>query len=754
MVCRQNPAASRIMGVVTGETWLDDAQVQSVLHSLFHEYPGESGTFDPGAARERVLSRFRSDVERSPGIGVQRRRTLQRVLPDVERAARDLPAERVWGLDRLRAGVLAAQQALEMRLGEIAGRRGMSLREARAEFNEFRRERLGRTARASDEDLSMLGGAPSDARTRAALRRMRDLPARRPPVRLVQRWLPVRSGGPVVEVGLSDLSNRVELRRRDGSVEAFSCPGLHVEPSAAEFDAGRLAGVFAGRRIERVEETAFATRCDQCGRFVGDGEHWCPGYGSVALVLGESVNVAPGVQVSAASPAAIAEQLDEHAGGVASRVTVVLGDTTEVMGTAVFRRGDGVVRVYDQGTRLAADGTPAAGVQRVDVDDSNALTPGSAELSCTVCRGSVCEHVAMARMALRSYVSSAGRVRPAAAAAMLDSVQEPVAAGGGRGDDAAAAPVAAGVAFREDPEAFRAAVLVGRDQGVSVLPAPFGGFAAGAQFGVEIEFSGTTPGTQGDVARRLQAAGVLDDTLVGGYHSGQRSGWRTWVLEHDSSLRNGAELVTPILQDSPQTWNRFEQVCDALAAGGAVTDHAGAHINIGVEDFTAEMAWKLSHMVRAHEDDLFRIGRTRGSQRAMAYATSQPDPGPRWEAVRSGPRQAMMNLTNVQPWARGPRIEFRFPDASHDAGVMQTQVRLCAAMTNYVREHDVPVGRHQPRGVSWRAGWARNLMDLSIDEFAHHTQGIRGLIDDLCATDAERSQTAAVWGRGSYYRPN
>ena len=102
--------------------------------------------------------------------------------------------------------------------------------------------------------------------------------------------------------------------------------------------------------------------------------------------------------------------------------------------------------------------------------------------------------------------------------------------------------------------------------------------------------------------------------------------------------------------------------------------------------------------------------------------------------------------------ASAPRIEFRFPDASHDPGVIQAQVNLCAAMTNYVRDHDVPTGEHRPLNTARREGWARNLMAAPAEAFAAHTEPVRQLIDTLFTTDRDRRQIAALWGHGSYYR--
>lgn len=105
--------------------------------------------------------------------------------------------------------------------------------------------------------------------------------------------------------------------------------------------------------------------------------------------------------------------------------------------------------------------------------------------------------------------------------------------------------------------------------------------------------------------------------------------------------------------------------------------------------------------------------------------------------------------------ARNPntsRIEFRFPDASHDAGVIQGQIKLCAALTNYARATpDIPIGEHQPRGLHRRQHRAARFMALPAVEWGIHTAGIRNLIDSLFDRDVDREQMARLWGRGNFF---
>ena len=152
------------------------------------------------------------------------------------------------------------------------------------------------------------------------------------------------------------------------------------------------------------------------------------------------------------------------------------------------------------------------------------------------------------------------------------------------------------------------------------------------------------------------------------------------------------------------------------------------------------------------------MGRTRGSLRSAGYNRPLPagDPGPTWTSSYQatqfqGGREAMVNFYQAFQ-SSSSRIEWRFPDASHDPGVIQAQVSLCAAMTNYVRTVDVQPDIHRPLHTARRGGWARNLMAANSNEFEERTRPVRTLIDTLFTSDRDRRQIAALWGRGSYYR--
>lgn len=755
MVCRENPASSIAIALARSGSWLDDAQVQSVVHQLRHEFSGHQppNGWDRDDYLARELRRSEQNIDTNPNFRPDRRAGLRRRLARAHEQTGGLRDDIIWAMSRLPDGVQAAQAALEARLAEFAGQQGMSLREARAQFLALRAQApAGRQPRATAPETRDLGVIPGDPATRYALRTMSAGDPVLPPVRLVQHWIPVRADGgdgDVTHVGVSTLSDRIELRHRDGSTVAYRMSRTDIDELVARADRQPLDQHTVdrvgqrGERIARGEQTAYAVRCDECGEFVGDTWHYCRGRGPVALVpLHDHVDGAS--RLSAPDPRQVADLIAANHGRPVQAPVRHLTQEAQVEGTVLLRPGLTVVRGLDRTTR-----------QRVDLDDA---APG--ELTCATCYSTDCRHVAHTREAVREHLQRAGQIPQQEVSEALHALGITVRT---RAETAEQHPplAAAATSFLSNPEAFRQAV---RDSGPE-HDVPFHsenalqGYAAGSRFGIEIEFNAANTVARGEIARELVSRGILSSARQDRYHGGLRGGYTAWVYESDCSVPYGGELVTPVMSDTAEHWGQLATVCDAIRRHGGTTDYAGSHTNISSAGYTPEMAWRLVNLVQANEDDIYRMGRTRRSPRSTGYnhPLNRAHPGPRWvqshqATVYQGGREAMVNFFQAFSGTSG-RIEWRFPDASHDQGVIQAQVSLCAALTNYVRTQDVPPSTPQPLHSARTGGWARHLMAASESEFADRTRPIRTLIDTLFDTDRNRRQIAALWGRGSYYRP-
>lgn len=765
MVCRENPAGSLAIALARRTTWFDDAQLQSVFHRLSHEYHDDVGQ-PTGVAREQMiagaLTRHRQAIEADPVLGADQRAALRRRLAAAEERRESCPEGVYWASLRFHGGLADSQRALDGRLREIAGQRGMSMREARAEFFVQRDAmpavgRGGNTAPSAAERVD-LGVIPSDGRTRYALAQMQAGEPVTTPRRVVDRVVAINSRYGVgaatqtadpsrtVRVGWSSGGDRLETYTADGTTHAYTVAPYvtaDLETAGSAISPGLLQAALAqAEPVLRAEQTAWAARCDDCGQYQG-ANHLCPNAGAVATSDQSAIYTREGAVVHHPPLELMAHHLAAAPNGEALISMDAVVDGHHVQGQIGIRRGVDGVRPLDRDTR---------GV--IDVDAVND------RLACTCMEAPHCAHVQQGTEMFRRSIARSLAAGPRPAVVDELEVAAPTVRPTTRARPVAPSTTAPAISFIDNPDTFRD-VILGANRVVPFFAGDNGpaltGYAAGVRFGVEMEFSADGPGTVDSVIRGLVDRHILapDRGFQTSYHTAQREGWNRWTLERDGSV-TGGELVMPIFSDQPENWRQLGQACEALGVAGVSTQGAGSHTNISTEDFSPEMGWRLARLFRTHEDDIRRMGRTRGCRRNQLYSQSLPDPGPQWQSFRDSNmhyyhRTSAINFT--QTGTSNPRLEFRFPDASNNPGVIQAQVRLCAAMTNYVRDNDVVDSLPaRPQGTSLREGWTRNLMSSSTtaEDFARHTLPVRTLIDTLFDTDAARQQIAILWGRGAY----
>lgn len=127
-------------------------------------------------------------------------------------------------------------------------------------------------------------------------------------------------------------------------------------------------------------------------------------------------------------------------------------------------------------------------------------------------------------------------------------------------------------------------------------------------FGIELEFVG---GNADAIARELYQLGICGYDHRVSYHSRSIPG--KWKLERDgtvSSGTGGGELVSPVLQDNPQTWHQIKTICEVAKRNGATINHkCGGHVHIGMDPLdTARQRWKrFFKAVSSFEDVLYRL---------------------------------------------------------------------------------------------------------------------------------------------------
>lgn len=762
MVCREYRLSSVVIAQVRTASWMDDAQIQSLYHLALHDpmlFGGMATGWDRDALVQTVITNARNDLRYNPTYRRQRRQGLTARLQEGEEAAiRDMPTERLSALARLHLVVESSQAATRERLREIAGHRGMSEREALEEFSALRAEAPGgRQPRATAEERADLGTLPSDFATRYALQEMTARPPRRTPMPTIDTWvrvdpttLPAGATNPIVEVGTAEDSRRVELRYRDGTIQARELSDQDsVEiPRTRNLPHTVAASLMALPELTRPQAGAYKVRCDDCGQF-SNNRHTCPvGIRDFAGVDSDVTNF-EGATLTMASVAGLQRLSDENPGDpLMTEITY--------LPTQGHGRVHGRVLVRANGEAVRLDGGRR---QFLDLDDV-----AGDSLQCSTCGSNQCRHVGEARALVRRQLAAAGLMPTLAEhdASLPDptDLSNLIARDRPTPETTTSTPpelTAATVNLADEPELFRQLARDGHRDGVDLLPAgTFNGFAASARpggttFGIEIEYNNLSASIVGN---ELHDAGILRSSYQEYYGRG-RGDLARWRFERDSSVGQGGELITPVLRDDERAWTEIQRVCQVLNENGASTDWAGSHTNIGVgEDYTAADAWRLAHLIRAHEDDIFRMGRTRRSRRHNAYNYPLREvPVQQWSSTqaRAQGRECMVNFSWAFSGADNARIEFRFPDASLNPAVIQAQARLGAAMLGYSRAGNGPIGEHRPVGSALSAGRGRTV-SLGAAEFDEQTRPIRGLIDALFTTDEERAQMAQLWGRGSFYR--
>ncbi|WP_283699256.1 amidoligase family protein [Clostridium perfringens] len=221
-------------------------------------------------------------------------------------------------------------------------------------------------------------------------------------------------------------------------------------------------------------------------------------------------------------------------------------------------------------------------------------------------------------------------------------------------------------------------------------------------FGVELEFVG---GDANAIARELYNLGIVSSPRRLGYHSRSEPG--KWKLERDGSVSDGdtgGEIVSPILKDTPETWEQIKVICDIAKRHGARVDQrCGGHVHINMEKLdTARQRWRrFFKTIEVYEDCIYRaacgdLGRVRSNARHYATPFSPRADESKYirfnmdndEDVRrmtaeisKGNRYYGINLTNIAR-DRAPTVEFRHFNGSLNEKQIQANIKMAAGIIN------------------------------------------------------------------------
>jgi len=252
-------------------------------------------------------------------------------------------------------------------------------------------------------------------------------------------------------------------------------------------------------------------------------------------------------------------------------------------------------------------------------------------------------------------------------------------------------------------------------------------------FGIEIEFDGANPNA---VARALHEAGLASSARQEPYHSSSRVPGK-WTVEHDATV--AGEVVSPILQDTPETWAQLERVCQILQAQGArATGRTGGHVHVGVDsagmDHDVNKFRRVARMCAWAEDLMYRLAAATG-QRGRSHRGSTN--GYRWcGPMGSGQFEEVQGLSDLANRVgsshsvglnfgnileRNRTIEYRYFDSSLDPARLQANIKLACWVTKRAAElpdtaiprERTPLGSHRsPRDADDGDRMLRRFADL------------------------------------------
>ena len=291
---------------------------------------------------------------------------------------------------------------------------------------------------------------------------------------------------------------------------------------------------------------------------------------------------------------------------------------------------------------------------------------------------------------------------------------------------------------------------------------------SGRGFGVEIEFD-LGPGVDGAAKARigqaLYEAGLTRSPSQVGYHSAARNGYTDqqaggWSFEQDCTV--AGEIVSPIMYDEPEAWENLAKVCQILKDNGAVaTVRTGSHVHVTSPNTTTATMAELLRMNNAHEDVLYRVATNpeRGKHRPMRWCGPNPDVPSQGYADTADTHNDFLSLRasnyghqlalNVQSvnGRESDHPEFRHWDGTLDPAIIQTQVKISAAMVAAAERNGTlgveamprePVGSHARRQVG-------RVRQLSGEALAADSATARSLADTLFTRREDKKQFAALF---------
>jgi len=311
---------------------------------------------------------------------------------------------------------------------------------------------------------------------------------------------------------------------------------------------------------------------------------------------------------------------------------------------------------------------------------------------------------------------------------------------------------------------------------------PTVGINGARTFGIEIEIDFPNSSEWGReqtlLAEALYSAGLARDDEFHDWHTAARRsnddgtrGYSTdrnaWSVEFDRSVddvngQRGAEIVSPILTDTPEVWRDVEQVLAIVRSlGGETTRRTGLHVNIGCSDMDRSSLTGLVRINSQFDDLIVRLSHTneigehhrgRSYCRPVWYDRDSASSSRLADYVyENNGHTSAVNLAHTSRLISGrpsnsARIEFRYFDGTLEIQRIQAHVMLCIAMVN-ASIADISCDLQTQRGgehVSARRSGSR-ARTLSGEAWRNDTLRVRQFIDLIRLPAPAATMVAALY---------
>lgn len=302
------------------------------------------------------------------------------------------------------------------------------------------------------------------------------------------------------------------------------------------------------------------------------------------------------------------------------------------------------------------------------------------------------------------------------------------------------------------------------------------------KFGIELEFDIKRGENRAAALRKigqeLHAAGLTTTARQVGYHTAASNGWGSWSFEEDCTV--DAELVSPILSDTPESWRQIAQVTEIIQRnGGYASTRCGSHVHVSTSSYgmsTAKHA-ELLRTMNQNEDTLFRLaanpatGKHRGTRWCAPNSNDGEDDIADDRLADHGVLSQYGHALALNFESAGynefakRNVEFRMWDGTVDASAIQQQVKISAAITNYA-EMNVEVNKksEKPKEPREKIGHNRKREEEILaaagvtkhtpETFKETNAGVASLLDKLFRKNEDKEGVAALFAVTNWQKPN